>query len=218
MRLAREIIDRFGQVEDDQKYTRLVELFTDDAIYYDPFAGAQVGKAAIHEFMSEMEKVIPKMGVYFANWETCANTHVGWAKWNMVVPVNGVEHPIPGQSLYRLRDGKVCFVADYVDAPSYARIRPDRRPDAASAALVEKGNSQSGKSLNVITEFWNQRMTSWSPVKGGTVTVNDLGIEDSVAWVQWTCHTPSGEFPGWTLHNIDGGQVNSADYWDDARN
>ena len=132
MRLAREIIDRFGQVEDDQKYTRLVELFTDDAIYYDPFAGAQVGKAAIHEFMSEMERVIPKMGVYFANWETCANTHVGWAKWNMVVPINGVEHPTPGQSLYRLRDGKVCFVADYVDAPSYARIRPDRKPNAAS--------------------------------------------------------------------------------------
>jgi len=49
------------------------------------------------------------------------------------------------------------------------------------------------------------------------VTVNDLGIEDSVAWVQWTCHTTTGNFPGWTLHNIDGGQVSSEDYWDDAR-
>jgi hypothetical protein len=218
MRPAREIIDRFGQVEDDQKYTRLVELFTDDAIYYDPFAGAQVGKAAIYEFMSEMERVIPTMGVYFANWETCADTHVGWAKWNMVVPVNGVEHPIPGQSIYRLRDGKVCFVADYVDAPSYERIRSDRRPNAASAALVEKGNTQTGQSLSVVTEFWNQRMTSWSPVEGGTVSVNDLGIEDSVAWVQWTCHTTTGDFPGWTLHNIDGDRVSSEDYWDDARN
>jgi hypothetical protein len=60
-------------------------------------------------------------------------------------------------------------------------------------------------------------MTSWSPVEDGTVTVNDLGIEDSVAWVQWTCHAPRGEFPGWTLHNIDNGQVLSDDYWDDAR-
>jgi hypothetical protein len=157
------------------------------------------------------------MGVYFANWETCADNHVGWAKWNMVVPINGVEHPIPGQSLYRLRDGKVCFVADYVDAPSYARIRPDRKPNAASAALVEKGNTQTGQSLNVITEFWNQRMTSWSPVEGGTVTVNDLGVEDSVAWVQWTCLTTTGEFPGWTLHNIEGDQVSSDDFWDDTR-
>jgi hypothetical protein len=168
--------------------------------------------------MSEMEKVIPKMGVYFANWETCADTHVGWAKWNMVVPINGVEHPIPGQSLYRLRDGKVCFVADYVDAPSYARIRPDRKPNAVSASLVEKGNTQTGLSLNVITDFWNQRMTSWSPVQDGTVAVNDLGVEDSVAWVQWTCHTTAGDFPGWTLHQINGTEVTSVDYWDDARN
>ena len=45
---AHEMISMFGAIEDDQRYTRLVELFTDDAIYYDPFAGAQVGKAAIH--------------------------------------------------------------------------------------------------------------------------------------------------------------------------
>jgi hypothetical protein len=116
-----------------------------------------------------------------------------------------------------LRDGKVCFVADYVDAPSYARIRPDRKPNAANAARVEKGNQQAGPSLKVVTEFWNQRMTSWSPVQDGTVAVNDLCVEDSVAWVQWTCHTTTGDFPGWTLHNIDGGQVSSEDYWDDAR-
>ena len=36
----------FGGVEDDQRYTRLVELFADDAVYYDPFFGPQVGKAA----------------------------------------------------------------------------------------------------------------------------------------------------------------------------
>lgn len=214
---AHEMISMFGAIEDDQRYTQLVDLFTDDAIYYDPFAGAQVGKAAIHEFMSEMEKVIPKMGVYFANWETCADTHVGWAKWNMVVPINGVEHPIPGQSLYRLRDGKVCFVADYVDAVSYARIRPDRKPNAVNAALVKKGNSQTGQSRNVITEFWNQRMTSWSPIEDGTVTVNDVGIEDSVAWVQWTCHATNCEFPGWTLHTISGQTITTDDYWDDAR-
>ena len=62
---AEKIINRFGQVEDDQKYTKLVDLFTDDAVYYDPFAGAQIGRQAIFEFMSEMERVIPKMGVYF---------------------------------------------------------------------------------------------------------------------------------------------------------
>ena len=36
MNSATEIIDRFGAVEDDERYMRLLELFTDDAIYCDP--------------------------------------------------------------------------------------------------------------------------------------------------------------------------------------
>jgi hypothetical protein len=83
---------------------------------------------------------------------------------------------------------------------------------------VEKGNTQTGQSLNVITQFWNQRMTSWSPVEDGTVSVNDLGVEDSVAWVQWTCHTSNGDFPGWTLHHINGTEVTADDYWDSNTN
>ena len=214
---AHAIISTFGSIEADQRYTRLVELFSDDAVYYDPFAGAQVGRSAIHEFMSEMERTIPKMGVYFADWETAADTHVGWAKWNMVVPINGVEHPISGQSLYRLREGKVCFVADYVDAVAYARIRPDRRPDAKSASLAAKGTNESGAAMVPVTEFWNARLVGWSPVTNGSVSVNDLAADASIAWVQWTCHTETGDFAGWTLHRVEGDRIESFDYWDDDR-
>ncbi|MFM8563860.1 MAG: nuclear transport factor 2 family protein [Acidimicrobiia bacterium] len=209
---ASEIITMFGSVEDDQKYTRLVSLFTDDAVYYDPFAGAQVGRSAIHEFMAEMERVIPAMGVYFSNWETRADSHVGWSRWEMVVPVNGVEHPIPGQSLYRLRDGKVCFVADYVDPVAYGRIRPDRRPNAAAAAAVPKGTSAVGAASSAVRALWVERERSWSPVTGGVVTVGDVAVEDSTAWAQWSCVIDGRHVAGWTLHTISNGVVSCDDY------
>ena len=210
---AFDIITMFGSVEDDQKYTRLVDLFTDDAVYYDPFAGPQVGREAIHEFMSEMERVIPAMGVYFSNWETKADSHTGWSRWEMVVPVGDTEHPIPGQSLYRLRDGKVCFVADYVDPVAYGRIRPDRRPNAAAAAGVPKGTDRRGSADDVVRSLWRERAASWSPLAGGSVRVGDIAAEDSVGWAQWSCTVDGRHVTGWTLHTVDNGVVTCDDYF-----
>ena len=80
---AADVIARFGAVEDDQRYTRLVELFTEDAVYYDPFFGPQVGRAAIAEFMAHMERVVPASGARFDDWHTEADTVCGWASWTM---------------------------------------------------------------------------------------------------------------------------------------
>lgn len=123
---AVETLRRFGSVEDDgQKYTSLLELFTDDAVYYDPLLGAQQGPSAIRSFMEHMEKVVPLANVKFRNWTVEADETCGWATWDMIARVpDGDEIVMPGQSLYRLRDGKVCFVADYLDPVSYARLRP----------------------------------------------------------------------------------------------
>ena len=79
---AVDVINRFGSVEDDQRYTRLVELFTDDAVYYDPFFGPQRGKSAIADFMAHMERVVPASGARFDAWETQADTVCGWARCN----------------------------------------------------------------------------------------------------------------------------------------
>ncbi len=155
MNSATEIIDRFGAIEHDQRYTRLVELFTEDAVYCDPFAGPQIGKTAITSFMAEMERVIPKMGVFFADWETVAESSVGWARWTMMVPSGGELKPISGQSLYRLRDSKVCYAADYVDSASYATLRPDVQPDLGAAAKQVKGTSSHGSAAELIRRFWS---------------------------------------------------------------
>ena len=123
---AVETLRRFGSVEDDgQRYTSLLELFTDDAVYYDPLLGAQRGTDQILSFMQHMEKVVPLAGVTFRNWEVQADVNCGWATWDMIAHrPDGEDIVMPGQSLYRLRDGKVCFVADYIDPISYAGLRP----------------------------------------------------------------------------------------------
>jgi ketosteroid isomerase-like protein len=160
---AVDILRRFGSVEDDQRYTRLVELFADDAVYYDPFLGPQRGRAAIAAFMAHMEEVVPAAGVRFADWEVEADRVVGWARWTMVgsrrdADGHTEEVAVPGQSLYRLNDAaQVTFVADYVDPVAQRRLRPGGRlPDLAGAAGISASpHAPGGSALEVIRRFWS---------------------------------------------------------------
>ena len=177
MTTATEIISRFGSIEADQRYTALLDLFTDDAIYCDPFAGPQRGRGAIAAFMAEMERVIPKLGVTFTDWETVADTTVGWARWNMMLPVDGEPRCVPGQSLYRLRDGRVCYAADYVDSVAYATIRPEAHPDLSVAALEPKQTSAEGRGAALIARFWslqtNARYSELAPLFASDAVFTD---------------------------------------------
>lgn len=158
---AFEIVQQFGNVEDDQRYTRLVDLFADDAVYYDPFFGAQRGKAAIRTFMEHMEEVVPGSGATFASWHTEADTDCGWAKWDMVAPnADGERIPVPGQSLYRLREGKITFVADYLDCRAYRTLRgPDAKvPDhVSSMGLAAAPDNPAGSAGDLLRQFWQMQ-------------------------------------------------------------
>jgi ketosteroid isomerase-like protein len=160
---AADIIARFGAVEDDQRYTRLVELFTDDATYYDPFFGAQTGKAKIQTFMEHMEEMVPASGAYFGEWEVMAGTTVGWAKWTMYMKTPDGEKGIDGQSIYRLRDDgdglKVCFVSDYLDSAAYRKLGRERVPEMAAPAKLSKNTTQQGSGYDVIKTFWKMQDT-----------------------------------------------------------
>lgn len=166
-RPAEDVIARFGAVEDDQRYTRLVDVFTDDAIYYDPFFGPQRGREAIRQFMSHMEEFVPKSGARFDSWDPAGDTVCGWARWTMVVRnADGVEVPVPGQSLYRLRetdDGpKVCFAADYLDAKAHRALRGEGsvRPDLGgghglSASMAPPAVAGERPALDLVRRFWD---------------------------------------------------------------
>lgn len=186
---AVEILKKFGAVEDDQKYTRLVDLFTDDAVYYDPFLGPQRGKAEILTFMQHMEKIVPASGARFDDWHVEGDTVCGWATWTMVVRGENGEVPINGQSLYRLRDNKVCFAADYVDPIAYSNLRAAKLPDLAAAGGMSKQfapktpdtpESTAGRypALDLVKHFWkiqdNGDYTKLSPLFADDAVFTDL--------------------------------------------
>jgi len=201
-----DLLASFGGVEADQRYTALVDNFADDATYYDPFFGPQVGKAAIDEFMAHMEKVVPASGARFDNWRVGADTNCGYAEWMMVATNGeGIEVPVPGESLYRVRDGLVLGAVDYVDPIAYAKLRGDsaRTPDymAGTGALTAQ-RTPYGPVADELTNHvaTMSRAGRWP----GQAELVDCAGEDTVGWAQWIFHGEHGDFAGWSLRRPSG--------------
>jgi ketosteroid isomerase-like protein len=159
---AEDVIRRFWEVETDQRYSTLVELFTDDAVFCDPLYGRMDGKAAIAEFMGLMEQVVPARDVTFELVDCAGGTTCAWSRWVMRAPgPDGTLVDVPGQSLYRLRDGRICFDADYIDPLAYRQLRPtaDRQPNLAAAAgagahLAPPESTPVPAALAAVRRFW----------------------------------------------------------------
>ena len=47
MKDAKEIIETFWRIQDEGDYTKVVDLFADDAVLVDPFFGTFEGRSAI---------------------------------------------------------------------------------------------------------------------------------------------------------------------------
>ena len=201
-----DLLAAFGALEDDQRYTKLVDNFADDAVYYDPFFGPQVGKAAIHEFMTHMEKVVPASGARFDDWRVDADTECGYAEWIMVASNSeGLEVPVPGESLYRVRDGLVLGVVDYVDPVAYAKLRGDsaRTPDyvAGTGSLPNPRTPDGPVAAELAGHIANMaRAGRWS----GSAELIDCAGEENVGWAQWIFHGEHGDFAGWSLRRPSG--------------
>lgn len=152
-------LQNFRTVEKNQNYQDLADVFAVDAVYYDPIAGVQRGRDEIRSFLGRMAQVIPDSGTRFDNWHIEADTHVGWADWDLVAPgVDGVEVAVPGQSLYRLRDGEITFAADYLDTRAYRRLRggSGRMPDhVPSIGLSASPDHPRGSAHEVISTYWS---------------------------------------------------------------
>jgi len=209
-RTTHELLAAFGGVEDDQRYTRLVENFTEDAVYYDPFFGPQVGKPAITDFMAHMEAVVPASGVRFDDWQVGAGTNCGYAQWIMVATAaDGLEIPVPGESLYRVRDGQVLGVVDYVDPVAYSKLRGDsaRTPDFVGGAgsLPEVGTP--GGPIADQLRAHVEALTyagRWSGVAELLDHAGDGDPDGGVGWAQWIFRGEHGEFAGWSLRRPTG--------------
>jgi steroid Delta-isomerase len=214
---ARDVIERLGAVEADQRYTKLLDQFTDDATYYDPFLGPQVGRQAIESFLGHMEKIVPRTGARFEAWESQGDTTCGWSRWTMTMPgADGDRVPIPGQSLYRLRDGKLCFVADYVDTRAWRRFRPDGPPPAVAPAqglaAPYAAAGEPAPALGLVRRFWDiqdagARYTGLVPLFADDAVFEDLvyGRFDGIDAIRGYLGKMEQEMPdgGITFHLVD---------------
>ena len=60
MKSAKEIIETFWKIQDEGDYTKVVDLFSNDAILVDPFFGTFEGKIEIAGFMKKMNEAYKK--------------------------------------------------------------------------------------------------------------------------------------------------------------
>ncbi len=111
---AKQVIERFWELQDSGDYTQTVALFADDAQLVDPFFGTFNGKQAIGEFMAKMVEVMGEQKTSFRVLEIAGGGDVAWAQWVAQTPAGDVQ----GCGLYKVVDGKMTYYKDYMNAPT----------------------------------------------------------------------------------------------------
>lgn len=113
MNSAKEIIETFWRIQDEGDYTKVVDLFAEDAVLVDTFFGTFEGKAAIGEFMKKMNAEMGARQTSFVVREIDGGGDVAWAQWTAKTPAGEID----GCGLYRVRDGLMTYYKDYMNAP-----------------------------------------------------------------------------------------------------
>lgn len=113
-RTAKQTIETFWRVQDEGDYTKLVDLFADDAVVVDPFFGTFEGKEAIMGFMRKMNEEMRARSTSFEVRELEGDGEVAWAQWVAHTAAGDIE----GCGLYRVREGKMTYYKDYMNAPA----------------------------------------------------------------------------------------------------
>ena len=112
MESAKEIIEKFWEIQDEGDYTKVVELFAEDAVLVDPFFGIFEGKTAIGEFMKKMNKEMDSRKTSFVAREIDGGGEVAWAQWTAKTPNGDVE----GCGLYKVKNGMMTYYKDYMNS------------------------------------------------------------------------------------------------------
>ena len=152
---AADVIRRFWEIQNAQRYTELVPLFADDVVFCDPLYGRLDGRAALTDFMGEMERVVPQTGAAFDLVDFDGDDTCAWSRWVMRTTGGA----LAGQSLYRVRNGRITFDADYFDTVSYRRLRGAEagEPDMGRAAGASAGQpgTGGGSAETLVRRFWS---------------------------------------------------------------
>jgi limonene-1,2-epoxide hydrolase len=112
---AQRVIEEFWRIQDGGDYTKLADLFAEDAFLEDPIWGQYRGREAILEFMTKMVEEMGTRKVHFTVDEICGDDHAVWARWTMHMegaPSRG------GVGIYKVEGGKLTYYRDYMDPPA----------------------------------------------------------------------------------------------------
>ncbi len=109
---AYDTLARFWDLQNGGDYTKVVELFADDAVLVDPIFGTFEGAEAIGAFMTKMNQEMSKIGASFSLEELSGDDETVWAQWTATT--NSGERT--GVGVYRVRNGKITYYRDYMNA------------------------------------------------------------------------------------------------------
>ena len=111
---AKAVIEEFWRIQDAGDYTALIALFTEDAVLEDPVYGNFSGREAIAGFMEKMNVEMKGRKIDFIANEIAGEGSIAWCQWTARTPAGDIE----GCGLYRVRDGKLAYYKDYMNAPA----------------------------------------------------------------------------------------------------
>lgn len=111
-RHAYDTVAEFWRLQDSGDYSETVAIFADDAEFHDPVFGSMSGREAIASFMQKMTNVMHERQITFELLELAGDDETAWARW----VAHSKAGDIHGCGLYRVRDGKLTYYRDYMNA------------------------------------------------------------------------------------------------------
>ena len=114
MESANEVIKRFWKIQDEGDYTKVIDLFSEDALFEDPVYGTFKGKVKILEFMKKMNEEMRSREITFRAVKIDGGGEVAWTQWIAESP----DCEIEGCGLYKVENGLMTYYRDYMNAPS----------------------------------------------------------------------------------------------------
>ena len=111
-RHAYDTVAEFWRLQDSGDYSKTVAIFDDDAELHDPVFGSMRGREAIAAFMQKMNEVMRERQITFELLELAGDDETAWARW-VAHTQTGDTH---GCGLYRVRNGKLTYYRDYMNA------------------------------------------------------------------------------------------------------
>lgn len=113
MAAAKELAERFWDIQINGSHAELLPLFAENAVFEDPAIGRVDGKPAIAKLLAHLDKLFAGSPPQFELLEVAGDDNVAWSRWIWKRPQGDVE----GVGLYKVQDGLFTSYRDFFEVP-----------------------------------------------------------------------------------------------------